>query len=318
MKPFKSQVFQGSLKKKHYFEGWYFKHVSPDLQHVYAFIPGISLSGDDSHAFIQVINGTTSESYYVRYPVNQFKWEKDRLFIRVGDSVFTEDLISIAIEHATLNIHGQLTYTGITRLPATLLSPGIMGWYAYVPFMECYHGVVSANHSLNGRLAINNTSIDFTNGKGYIEKDWGTSFPACWIWMHANSFTRNDVSVFLSIAKIPWLGNFFIGFIAFICINGIFYRFATYNRSTLKKVKQQGEMLLIDLENKHYRLHLETRSKHSGELRAPAFGSMTRLIKESIDAILDATLYDRHNNVIFHGSSKRAGLEISGNIFDYL
>ena len=27
---------------------------------------------------------------------------------------------------------------------------GIMGWYRFVPFMQCYHGVVSLNHKLNG------------------------------------------------------------------------------------------------------------------------------------------------------------------------
>lgn len=318
MKPFKSQVFQGSLKKKHYFEGWYFKHVSRDLHHVYAFIPGISLTETEPHAFIQVINGITGKSYYVQYPLNKFKWEKDRLFIRIGDSVFTEELVSLAIQDPLINIFGQLTYTGLTPLPKTILSPGIMGWYSYVPFMECYHGVVSANHNIKGGIVINDISTDFTGGKGYIEKDWGTSFPETWIWMHANSFSQKDVSVFLSIAKIPWLGNFFIGFIAFICINGRFYRFATYNHSVLKKVERKDEQLLVDLENKHLRLHLETETQLSGELRAPAFGSMTRRIKESIDAVLHVTFYDRNNKVIFKGSSKRAGLEISGNIFDYL
>ena len=41
---YKPEVFQGNLKRKKYFEGWYFKHVSKDLKNVWSFIPGISLS----------------------------------------------------------------------------------------------------------------------------------------------------------------------------------------------------------------------------------------------------------------------------------
>ena len=48
----------------------------------------------------------------------------------------------------------------------------IMGWYYKLPFMECYHGVVSLNHDLKGSLNLNNIHYHFDDGKGYIEKDW--------------------------------------------------------------------------------------------------------------------------------------------------
>ena len=47
-------IFQGSLKKKNYFEGWYYKMVSADKNYSLALIPGISLNKDNSHVFIQV------------------------------------------------------------------------------------------------------------------------------------------------------------------------------------------------------------------------------------------------------------------------
>jgi hypothetical protein len=52
-----------------------------------------------------------------------------------------------------------------------------MGWYSFIPFMECKHGIVSANHKIKGKITVNNQIIDFDEGQGYIEKDWGTSFP---------------------------------------------------------------------------------------------------------------------------------------------
>lgn len=80
---FNPELFQGNLKKKHYFEGWYFKQVTKDQSYTFSFIP----------------------------------------------------------------------------------------------FMECNHDIVSVNHDLRGRISVNRNVIEFDGGKGYIEKDWGVSFP---------------------------------------------------------------------------------------------------------------------------------------------
>ena len=102
-----------------------------------------------------------------------------------------------------------------------------MGWYAFIPFMECYHGVVSANHYTEGYANYKGQKINFNGGKGYIEKDRGISFPESWIWLQANTFADRDVSFFFSVAKIPWLGSSFPGFLCFVYINGNYYRFMT-------------------------------------------------------------------------------------------
>jgi tocopherol cyclase len=315
---FKPEVFQGSLKRKNYFEGWYFKNVSADQESVLAFIPGISLTKNDAHAFIQVINGITGESKYVTYPLNKFNWRTDTLFVQVGESVFTDSYIDINIQEPGFIVKGRLDYNGLSKYPKSLLSPGIMGWYSYVPFMECYHGVVSANHGISGKLEINHRPVIFSGGKGYIEKDWGTSFPECWIWLQSNSFVQTDASVFVSIAKIPWLGKFFMGFIAFVYLSGSYYKFATYNRSKLTKAKLNGQKLELLLENSHYILLLEAVIHQSGELLAPKSGIMNRRIKESIDSEVHVTLTHKNGTVIFDDSSNRAGIEIINSIFRYL
>ena len=51
-----------------------------------------------------------------------------------------------------------------------------MGPFSFVPLMECYHGILSMNHSLKGTLSFQGENLLFTGGKGYIEKDWGHSF----------------------------------------------------------------------------------------------------------------------------------------------
>lgn len=48
------EIYQGFNQTQAYFEGWYFKLVSPDQKISIALIPGISLAKKDPHAFVQV------------------------------------------------------------------------------------------------------------------------------------------------------------------------------------------------------------------------------------------------------------------------
>ncbi|HKL67320.1 MAG TPA: hypothetical protein VJ877_05460, partial [Bacteroidales bacterium] len=135
MKVFKPWVFQGSARKKNYFEGWYFKHVSEDLKNVYSIIPGISLSGKDSHSFVQVINGLSGETGYFRYPLKEFNASAQTLSISVGKSNFTDEGISLNLKNKDSAISGEIRYDKLNYYPSGLLKPGIMGWYSFVPFM---------------------------------------------------------------------------------------------------------------------------------------------------------------------------------------
>jgi hypothetical protein len=103
-----------------------------------------------------------------------------------------------------------------------------MGWYAWVPGMECYHGIVSMDHSLYGSLVINGGKMDFTGGRGYMEKDWGQTMPRAWIWMQSNHFEKPGTSFTFSIADIPWGRHHFKGFLGGLLLDGQLYRFATY------------------------------------------------------------------------------------------
>ncbi|MBE0675541.1 MAG: hypothetical protein IH591_12850, partial [Bacteroidales bacterium] len=236
-KIFHPEVFQGSLKRKNYFEGWYFKNVSASLGSAVAIIPGISLS-DDRHSFVQFIDGINRKTAYFRYPVDEFAFSKKKLEIRVGNSSFSDNSVTLDLANSNMRIEGMLSYDGQIRLPKSLLTPGIMGWYSYIPTMECNHGVVSVNHNITGSLSINGTATDFSGGTGYIEKDWGISFPESWVWLQCNNFSTPATSLMISIAKIPWKGHFFIGLISFLHYQGRVELFATYNGSKVISLKQ--------------------------------------------------------------------------------
>ncbi len=314
---YKPEVFQGNLKNKRYFEGWYFKHVSSDLKEVWSFIPGISINEKDPHSFIQVINGTTGQSNYINYPLESFSWDTNKVFIKIGNSVFTDNYIDLNIDNKNLNIKGQLEYSNRISYPKSLFSPGIMGWYSFVPYMECKHGIISVNHSLSGSINVNDTVINFTGGKGYIEKDWGTSFPEAWLWIQTNNFSNKETSLTFSVAKIPWRGKFFIGFISFLYFDNKFLIYSTYNNSKISGISHDENSVTLSLVNKKSTLKIVVRKNTFGELMAPVSGDMSRRIKESIDSDVHLNLYDKKNNLIYSDTGKRAGLEIIDKIFEY-
>jgi tocopherol cyclase len=312
------ELFQGDLKKKNYFEGWYFKHVSADLEHVYSFIPGVSLNPREPHSFIQVINGITGETDYISYPPDRFGWDKNRLYLKIGDSVFTDKYIDINIRNGKLNATGRVDYNNVIKYTSSLLSPGIMGWYSFVPYMECKHGIISVNHDLKGIISINGNSIDLTDGKGYIEKDWGTSFPEAWIWIQSNNFTDHNTSFSFSVAKIPWLGRFFMGFISFLYLDDRFILFSTYNKSVISDLHHDRDSISLTMRNKSNILRVKVVKNNFGELRAPSSGDMLRRIKESNDSTVWLTLLDNQGKMIYEDSGKRAGLEVIEEIFKYI
>ena len=94
-------IFQGNMSKKRYFEGWYFKQIGSRGAKL-AVIPGISLTGDNSHAFIQVFNGKNSGSHYFSFPVDEFQSEKDPFGIKIGKNRFSYEGIDLEIENVII------------------------------------------------------------------------------------------------------------------------------------------------------------------------------------------------------------------------
>jgi len=170
---------------------------------------------------------------------------------------------------------------------------------------------------LKGSLSINRSEINFIEGTGYIEKDWGTSFPESWIWLHCNTFDQPDCSFTFSVAKIPWLGNFFIGYICFVYYKGEFFQFATYNGSKITKLNFNKPVLEIELSNKTHILKVQAKQNRAGDLKAPVIGEMNRIIKESVDSEIEISLFDKKGKLIVNSTGNRAGLEIIEKILTY-
>lgn len=309
---FHPEVFQGNLRKKNYFEGWYVKSVTSDNKQVISFIPGISLTKEDPHAFIQVIYSKIYAPLYIRYKVEEFTFDKDRFFVQIGKSTFSDKHIHIDIMSDLGPITGDLEFSNNIYLPSSLMSPSIMGYFAYIPKMECNHGVVSVRHDIKGSIVHGEDLITFDGGTGYIEKDWGTSFPSSWVWLHTNTGEEKDFSFLFSYATIPFGPANFNGFLIFLYIKGKFYRFATYNRSKVASIDIKNNHVLATVTNKDFTLIVEAKTLEGGLLQAPVRGVMKREIIESLTATIDITLEDTKGTVLHSIKGVTGGFEVSG------
>jgi tocopherol cyclase len=313
------EIFQGKYRKDHYFEGWYFKLIDPSNDHALAVIPGISYTreGAGPHAFIQILDARNHRVDYVKYPLSDFHYSENTFEVWIGKNHFSDSSITLDVGEGQARISGTLSFDKLVKYPKTVRKPGIMGPYTFIPRMECYHGIVNIHHEISGSLGISGQEIDFSGGYGYIEKDWGTSFPEAWIWMQSNHFLVGDVSVMFSLAKIPWLGKFFWGFIAFVRIGDRMYDFATYSKARITALEYHGSRLRVTMRDARYTLELDAVQAPGGILKAPKNGMMARDILESIDAEVTVRLASNQGQLIYEGQGSHTGLEVVSDIAAY-
>ncbi len=308
---FSPASFQGNIKKnKDYFEGWYLKNVTENKQSFVVVIPGI-ITGKDPHAFIQIFESSKESSAYRSYPIEKFNARKKVFDITIDNNSFSEKGIILDTEVGGKKLEGELVFSDYKELPFNIFYPGILGMYSYFPFLECYHGVVSMLHKLDGRIRFGEAYYDFTGGKGYIEKDWGKSFPSSWIWIQCSSF-ESDTSFMLSAAKVPFLGESRKGFSGFFYHRNKTVKFGTPASSKLKLLEQKEKriVLVVSLKDKS-RIEIEVDVNGYNNLLAPGRGEMNRNIKESSDSTINIRYINRSEN--FSVSGINAGFEISGN-----
>lgn len=304
--------YHGWGRTQRYFEGWYYKVISADEQQAFAFIPGVAMNNQgEQHAFIQVLDGRAKTAEYIRFSADAFSAASAFFSINIDRSNFTGNSMQLGLN----DYYGTLQFKNTVPWPNKLFSPGIMGPYTFVPFMECYHGIVSMDHTLEGKLKIRGNSIDFNGGRGYIEKDWGHSFPSAYFWMQSNHFTQPGISFKASVAKIPWLRSSFTGFIAGLYFNEKLLQFTTYNGTKLLRSFANKEQVELLMENKKYRLEVLAHRDHATELASPLSGIMDGRISESMTSKLEITLSDKTSGkVLFNDTGRNAALEVAGNI----
>lgn len=279
-----------------YFEGWYFKAAFEE--EAFAFIPGVSLAEADPHAFIQV-NRPGASSYH-RFAASDFTSRRDRFLVALGENSFSLDGIRLRLP----DLEADLRMGDLVRWPSRLLSPNSMGWFAFVPVMECYHGVIVLDGSVEGVV----NGRRYSGGRFYLEKDWGASFPRGWIWMQANSFPVPG-SLTCSIARVPFRGRSFTGFIIALYAGGRIHRFTTYNGARIEGIRVAGDAVDLTVRRGKQSLRVTARRTAGMKLASPVQGEMSGRIQESLDSEIRVRL-EEAGRFVFDETGRHAGLEV--------
>lgn len=331
------EAFHGVGKKNGFFEGWYVKLVSADQSQRWAVIPGIfrglsrgdgdeagtvagegsgSGSGSGSRstdvAFVQVLDGKTGRSWFHEFDVANFEADTKSFKVRVGDNHFDAQGVTLNLPQ----LKGRIEYSSpIDPWPVTLASPGIMGWYGLVPFMECFHGIVSFGHGLAGNLEVEGAEVDFAKGRGYIEKDWGRGFPAGYIWMQTNHFaTAPNASLIASVAIIPWLGSAFRGYIIGFKHSGKLHKWTTYNKSHEQALAIDDTHVRWAVTGPDGTLEISGERAVGGLLHAPLRSAVHQRVEETMLATVSVRHLDVSGAVIFEDAGTSAAMEVFGDL----
>ncbi len=308
--------YHGDRIKPPFFEGWYYKLVDKDKKTTLAIIPAIFKAKNNPHASVQVLDSHSYKTIYCRYPLSAFSAGKNPFELRIGPNRFSQQYLELDIKTKTHSLTGKCTFGDFCPWPVKWYSAGAMGWYAFVPFMQCYHAVLSFDHVINGSLELDHHKIDLNQGRGYLEKDWGRGFPNAYIWLQCNHFKDPGTSFMLSIAHIPWLNSAFRGLLGGLVLYGRLYRFTTYTGAKVKSLIISKEKISIILQDRRYRLHINALKNDSGTLYGPHGKKFGHHYDETLRSTIDICLQKigKRNKTLANLKGFPAAMDINGDL----
>lgn len=265
----KERYFHVIGRRYPYFEGWYLKHQK--MGKTIAFIPAVHADEKGNwKASIQVI--LEEGAWNFTYPIKMCSIQKEKFRVKIGNNIFSDKGIYVNIHTNDLSVKGKIIYSNLQKI-----EKDIMGPFRFCPFMQCNHGIISMSHSLKGSLTVNGEKIEFNGGWGYMESDWGESFPGKYLWTQCNFGKGGQHSVMASAADIPFLGGHFNGCICAVHYRGKEHRLGTYYGA---RIIASGDGMLMIKQGRRM-LSVTRLNERAYALKAPLHGRMDRCIKES-------------------------------------
>ena len=191
-----------------------------------------------------------------------------------------------------------------------------MGPFSFAPGMQCRHGVVSLWHEVEGRATMDRFAkgrwtMDAglpaahqgddspaggheVRGVGYLEKDWGRSFPRGWVWLQSSHLDGvvGPACVMVSAGVVPWVTGAFAGFIAAVAWGGRLEVFATYNGASMRREEGRAPGRLT-FRRRRLELRIAVAPGPGVDLVAPAgSGGMVGRVNESLTSTATVELRD--------------------------
>lgn len=281
---FNNPGFRRNDSQQPYFEGYYFKFIN-DKKEMFIVIAGISISENEKYSFIQIASNLTEKVDFYKFPFGDFKSAIDDFSFSIENNIFKKDEIILNLHDlkAHLHLRNSLNWD---RSP---LSPNIMGYLSFIPKVECKHDVITIQSEVTGVVDYKDRKIEFDKSSGYIEKNWGYSFPKKYLWLHANQFVDDQLSLQFAIAKPKWLffrPQVYIGYLK----NGRMTHFGSH-RLSFAKVKTEGNEVIIKISKLRYNVNIRVTNETPVDFIGPKNGKLQNKISEYLNSEIKLTVH---------------------------
>ena len=290
LKRLKPTQLQGNLDKVNYFEGWFQKIYSQELKVTFIIIYGFATENtDDEIGFIQI--------HIPEQPIIHLKFNKADVYldkfkhhIQFGSQLISNEKIYIKTECLQIDL-------SITTDAANKVKFHTMGNYYLIPGIPCYHCVMIKNSSVKGVIIYNEKVYPLSSAFGYLEKNWGHSFPKKYLWLHAKDPTNPSNQLLFSQADILWSNRLYKKHFGFLEVNGMSTDFRKIKRNKII-VHLSSTGICITLDDFIIEVEIPSKFKTPILFESPSKGMMNDRISHFSD--VRCSLKSKNNKGIIH------------------
>jgi tocopherol cyclase len=280
----KPTQLKGKFKKRNFFEGWFHKIYSAKHQTSFVIIYGYTTGNSyDKFGFIQfLIPNKNVEIYY--FSKNEISYNPKNHSVQMGSNILSLKEIKINLKdiYMDLNLSDNLPISSFKNS---------MGYAYFIPTLPCYHSVLNKSHLISGEINLFNNNYLLDNDLGYMEKNWGTSFPEKYFWIQAVEPHNPNVSLLFSQAEIKWMGKSFIKHVGHLRINGEELDLRTLTLFNVSYNNTIPENITITIKSKQIKLEMRFSVAKKYMFKGPLKGKLSRDILHHSDSQIDLKIY---------------------------
>jgi hypothetical protein len=175
-----------------------------------------------------------------------------------------------------------------------------MGYNYFLPNLPCYHAVLNAGHRVSGEIKQKNERFIIENELGYLEKNWGTSFPEKYYWLHAVDPNDPQVSLLFSRAEIQWIGKKFIRHVGHVRFDKKQVDLRSLKNFTVSIQNSSKDKHEIQMTSKTLQLDISIIQRSKVQLKGPINGKLSRNIIHFPDSIIQIRLTENSKIRMLH------------------
>jgi tocopherol cyclase len=283
---------RGNFRQGNYFEGWFQKVYSAEYQASFIIIYGYATQNSlESFGFIQLLL-PDGEPRFLYFHKNEISCDPTRHVFKMGSHILSTEVIRIQCHDINIQL-SLLKNTPIRTLKNS------MGYTYYVPGLPCYHAVLNPSHQVSGIIQAGQQHYHLDNATGYLEKNWGKSFPERYFWMHAVDPKNPEISILFSRAEIKWMGLNFIRHVGHFKNDGAALDLRHFKNFQLLTSPAEQNQRLLRIGSKETQMEICIRQGKKVLFKGPTNGKLSRSIPHHADAQVDVSLSQNQKRYTF-------------------